>query len=173
MHFVTRRIKSLPIAICAGIAVLLANANSAFASELTDEQEKFLAYLGQSWCVKERDGLGNEYLTKKIDLFSDISGDTVGNWVEFATRFESMYVADQIAMAMLPSRCKSLDFNSQHWRNASRMMDRMKSTPSYGSPPPPKAGHEEAWIRRWCSIGWRNYGEVHMDRCTKLIDKHM
>ena len=168
------RTRSIAMSSLASLALLITTAGVAVAGGLlTDEQEKFLGYLGQTWCVKERDGLGNKYVFKKIDLFSAMSGDTVGSWDEFATRFETLYVADQISMAMLPSRCKSVDFKSQHWTNASRMMDRMNSIPTYGFPPPPKAGYEDAWIRRWCSIGWRNYGEAHMDRCNKLINSRM
>ena len=167
------RIKSAPLVLGVVIASLLTHQEPLNASELSSEQEKFLGYMGHSWCIMEKNGLGNDYLSEKVRLYSGMKGDVLGEWTEFATRFESVYVADQIAMAMLPSHCKSVDFRSQHWKNASRMMDRMKSTPSYGFPPPPTAGNEKAWVRRWCSIGWRNYGSAHIDRCIKLSDKHM
>lgn len=37
-------------------------------------------------------------------------------------------------------------------------------------PPPPKPGEIEDWVRKWCSIGWREYGNEHIDRCLTLID---
>lgn len=164
------RVKSLILAITASAAFQLVTAVSVMAGGITDEQEKFLGYLGQAWCVMERDNLGSNHLSRKIKLYVGIKGFDESRWTEFATRLESLFVAEQIAKAMLPSGCSSIDFKSQYWKNASDVMDRMSSI-NYGTPTPPKAGQEEAWIRKWCSIGWRNYGEEHMDRCIKLIDK--
>ena len=168
-----RSTKILLATVSATITSLLVNVDPSIASGLTDEQERFLGYLGQSLCMKEKNGYGNAYLEKKLRLYSRMRGDTLGKWTEFATRSESIYVTEQIAKAMLPSNCNSIDFSSKYWRNASNVMDRMSSSSSYGIVLPPKQGQEEAWIRRWCSIGWRNYGDAHVDRCLRLIDEHL
>lgn len=39
------------------------------------------------------------------------------------------------------------------------------------APPPPKPGQEEEWIEKWCSIGWREYGMDHIERCLNLLNE--
>jgi len=40
------------------------------------------------------------------------------------------------------------------------------------APPPPKPGDEKEWARKWCGIGWREYGEEHIDKCMTIIPIH-
>lgn len=42
---------------------------------------------------------------------------------------------------------------------------------SHNPPTPPEPGEEYSWLRKWCLMGWREYGFEHMERCTRLIDK--
>lgn len=44
------------------------------------------------------------------------------------------------------------------------------SVGSREAPAPPKPGEEYSWLRKWCMMGWREYGIDHMERCTSLID---
>ena len=45
------------------------------------------------------------------------------------------------------------------------------SVGSQNPPAPPNPGEEYSWLRKWCLMGWREYGVDHMERCTRLIYK--
>ena len=152
------------------VALLLTTTSHAVAGGLTDEQEKFLGFLGHSLCVMARDGYGTRYLDQRIGIYASHTGQYSARLNEFARQRDAIYASDQIALAMRSSSCRSVDFESQYWKNASSAMDKMSFKPSPMAPLPPRAGQEREWVRKWCSIGWRQYGDEHIERCLKLSD---
>ena len=164
------RTRSIAVSSLASLALLITTAGALVAGGLTDEQEKFLGFLGHSRCVMAREGYGKRYLDQRIGIYASHTGQYAARLNEFASQKDAIYVSDQIALAMRSSSCRSVDFKSRYWKKASSVMDEMSFTPSPMAPLPPRAGQEREWVRKWCSIGWRQYGDEHIERCLKLSD---